>query len=48
MTTKSVLGHVKTTDPDIEHWWAVEAMIALMQSRYQVIYGTRYKSVRSA
>lgn len=29
--------------PDIEHWWAVEAMIASYNHVYQVVYGTRYE-----
>lgn len=29
--------------PDIEHWWAVEAMIASYNHVYQVTYGTRYE-----
>jgi GNAT superfamily N-acetyltransferase len=28
--------------PDIEHWWAVEAMIASYNHVYNVVYGTRY------
>ncbi len=34
---------VKTTRPDIEHWWAVEAMIASYNHVYNVVYGTRYQ-----
>src|SRR6185369_4751522 len=29
--------------PDIENWWAVEAMIASYNHVYQVIYNTRYE-----
>ncbi|NWG05101.1 MAG: GNAT family N-acetyltransferase [Chloroflexi bacterium] len=29
--------------PDIEHWWAVEAMIASYNHVYQVIYKTKYE-----
>lgn len=29
--------------PDIENWWAVEAMIASYNHVYQVVYGTRYE-----
>jgi GNAT superfamily N-acetyltransferase len=29
--------------PDIEHWWAVEAMIASYNHVYQVVYNTRYE-----
>lgn len=34
---------VKTKRPDIEHWWAVEAMIASYNHVYQVVYDTRYE-----
>jgi len=30
--------------PDIEHWWAVEAMIASYNHVYEVTYKTRYES----
>ena len=30
--------------PDIEHWWAVEAMIASYNHVYQVTYKTKYES----
>ena len=30
--------------PDIEHWWAVEAMIASYNHVYQVIYKTKYET----
>ena len=30
--------------PDIEHWWAVEAMIASYNYVYQVTYGTKYET----
>ncbi|MCC6498857.1 MAG: GNAT family N-acetyltransferase [Anaerolineales bacterium] len=33
---------MKTTRTDIEHWWAVEAMIASYNHVYNVVYGTRY------
>ncbi len=29
--------------PDIEHWWAVEAMIASYNHVYQTVYNTRYE-----
>jgi GNAT superfamily N-acetyltransferase len=29
--------------PDIEHWWAVEAMIASYNHVYQVVYNTRHE-----
>jgi GNAT superfamily N-acetyltransferase len=32
-----------STRPDIEHWWAVEAMIASYNHVYQVTYKTRYE-----
>jgi len=31
------------TRPDIENWWAVEAMIASYNHVYQVVYNTRYE-----
>jgi len=34
---------MKNPRPDIEHWWAVEAMIASYNHVYQVIYKTEYK-----
>ena len=36
---------MKTPRPDIEHWWAVEAMIASYNHVYQVIYKTEYKEL---
>ena len=32
------------TRPDIEHWWAVEALIASYNHVYRVIYGTKYEA----
>lgn len=32
-----------STRPDIEHWWAVEAMIASYNHVYQVTYKTKYE-----
>lgn len=34
---------MKNPRPDIEHWWAVEAMIASYNHVYQVTYKTQYK-----
>jgi GNAT superfamily N-acetyltransferase len=34
---------MKNPRPDIENWWAVEAMIASYNHVYQVTYKTRYK-----
>ena len=34
---------MKKPRPDIEHWWAVEAMIASYNHVYQVTYKTKYK-----
>jgi len=34
---------MKNPRPDIEHWWAVEAMIASYNHVYQVTYKTKYK-----
>jgi len=34
---------MKNPRPDIEHWWAVEAMIASYNHVYQIIYKTEYK-----
>lgn len=33
--------------PDIEHWWAVEAMIASYNHVYQVTYNTKYEALGS-
>jgi GNAT superfamily N-acetyltransferase len=37
-------NHTNTPRPDIEHWWAVEAMIASYNHVYQVIYKTKYET----
>jgi GNAT superfamily N-acetyltransferase len=34
---------MKTARPDIENWWAVQAMIASYNHVYKVIYSTRYE-----
>src|ERR1051326_4110339 len=34
---------MKNKRPDIEHWWAVEAMIASYNHVYQVVYNTRHE-----
>jgi len=34
---------MKKPRPDIEHWWAVEAMIASYNHVYKVIYKTKYE-----
>lgn len=34
---------MKNPRPDIEHWWAVEAMIASYNHVYQVVHKTKYK-----
>jgi len=34
---------MKNPRPDIEHWWAVEAMIASYNHVYKVIYKTKYE-----
>jgi GNAT superfamily N-acetyltransferase len=36
--------HANSARPDIEHWWAVEAMIASYNHVYQVTYKTSYES----
>ena len=37
------LNFMSNARPDIEHWWAVEAMIASYNHVYQVIYKTHYE-----
>jgi ribosomal protein S18 acetylase RimI-like enzyme len=37
------LNFMSNPRPDIEHWWAVEAMIASYNHVYQVIYKTKYE-----
>lgn len=37
-------GHTPSTRPDIEHWWAVEAMIASYNRVYRVTYNTKYET----
>jgi ribosomal protein S18 acetylase RimI-like enzyme len=36
---------MKNPRPDIEHWWAVEAMIASYNHVYHVTYKTKYKTL---
>lgn len=38
------LSPATNSRPDIEHWWAVDAMIASYNHVYKVTYGTRYES----
>lgn len=37
------LSPATNSRPDIEHWWAVDAMIASYNHVYKVTYGTRYE-----
>lgn len=37
------LNHMTSPRPDIENWWAAEAMIASYNHVYQTVYNTRYE-----
>ena len=41
--TGSAQAHPNPSRPDIEHWWAVEAMIASYNHVYQVVYKAQYE-----
>lgn len=43
LTTTKQLDYIDTLRPDIQNWWAVEAMIASYNHVYKVTYNTKYQ-----